>query len=323
MPTIKDVAGLAGVSVATVSRYLNDSGYVSENAREKIAKAIKKLDYTPNEVARSLYKKTSKLVGLLVPQIDNPYFNNIITGVESVCNERGFHLIISNVSKKEDEKKYIESFMTNNVAGIISSIGTYEDYKRIKCPIVGVDRARNSFEYSVFYDEENGGRLAAEAIVKGGAGKILVGAGPENIEVARDRLRGILEVLDREKADYHVYNSSGYDYESANEFASFIENADEKYDSIIACNDLHGICATLSLNRAGVEMPKDVQVIGYDDTIFSKLSNPGLSTIKHDGAVLGKKAAEMLIDLIEKADVEEKNIQLYSSLVKNGSTRNE
>ena len=104
MPTIKDVAGLARVSVATLSRYLNDSGYVSEYAREKIAKAIKVLDYTPNEVARSLYKKTSKLIGLLVPQIDNPYFNNIITGVESVCNEKGFHLIISNVSENKDEK---------------------------------------------------------------------------------------------------------------------------------------------------------------------------------------------------------------------------
>ena len=323
MPTIKDVAAMAGVSVATVSRYINGSGYVSENAREKIAKAVEKLNYTPNEVARSLYKKTSKLIGLLVPQIDNPYFNNIITGVEHICNERGYHLIISNVSKNEDERKYIESFMTNNVAGIISSIGTSDVYEKLKCPIVGVDRACNSFEHTVFYDEENGGRMAAEMIRKGGAKKVLVASGPKDIKIALERLKGSEDVLKSGDIDYDVYFTKGYDFESATAFVEHIENAECRYDSIIACNDLHALCAALYMDRTGVKIPEDVQIVGYDDTIFSKLSNPKLSTIKHDGVLLGEKSAEMLIDMIEKKEIENSKIQLFSSLVKNGSTRNE
>lgn len=323
MSTIKDVANMAGVSVATVSRYINGSGYVSGYSREKIAEAIEELDYTPNEVARSLYKKTSKLIGLLVPQIDNPYFNSIITGVEHVCNERGYHLIISNVSKNEDEKKYIESFMTNNVAGIISSIGTSDFYEKIKCPIVGVDRASNSFKHSVFYDEENGGRMAAKTVVRGGAKKVLIASGPEDIRIAMERLKGTEDVLKENGVDYEIYFTNGYDFDSATEFVKEIERRKDSYDAIIACNDLHALCAALYMGRKGINIPNDIQIVGYDDTIFSKLSNPRLSTIKHDGALLGSKSAEMLIDLIEKKDVKEDRIQLYSSFVKNGSTKGE
>ena len=204
--------------------------------------------------------------------------------------------------------------MRNNVAGIISSIGTYEEYKKVKCPIVGVDRVRNSFEYSVFYDEENGGRLAAEAIVKGGAKKVLVESGTENIEVARDRLKGVEKVLNENNIDYEVIYSQGYDFESAKEFAKYVKTTIGKYDSIIACNDLYGICSALELSRNGVYMPNDVQIMGYDDTIFSKLSNPNLYTIKHDGGMLGIKVAEMLIDLIEKKEVEEKRFNYFRLL---------
>ena len=323
MPTIKDVAAMAGVSVATVSRYINESGYVSENTKEKIAKAVEVLDYTPNEVARSLYKKTSKLIGLLVPHIDNPYFNNIITGVEHVCNDRGYHLIISNVSKNEDERKYIESFMTNNVAGIISSIGTSDIYEKLSCPIVGVDRASSSFDNTVVYDEENGGRMSAQLIVDGGAKKVLVASESKDIKTSMERLKGTKDVLESNGVDYDVYYTKGSDFDSATALVDYIKSTDKKYDSIITYNDLHALCVALHMARTGVKVPEDVQIIGYDDTIFSKLSNPQLSTIRHDGVLLGEKSAEMLIDMIEKKEIKERKIQLFSSLVKNGSTRSE
>lgn len=324
MSTIKDVAELSGLSVATVSRHINNSGYVSENSREKISLAIKTLHYTPNEVARSLYKKTSKLIGLLVPQIDNPYFNNMIKGVEAVCNEKGFHLIISNVDNLKDEEKYMESFMTNNIAGIISSTGFVDDhYGSIRCPIIGVDRARNNFEYAVFYDEENGGKLSAQAIVDGGCKNVLVGAGPQNVRVARDRLKGVLSVLDENEIKYDIHYSEDYDYESASKFVDFLDKSSNNYDSIIACNDLHALCSSLYLDKLGILIPEDVQIVGYDDTIFSKLSNPNISTINHDGDLLGEKAAEMLIELIEKNELENKEIQLFSILVEKGSLRKE
>lgn len=322
MSTIKDVAELAGLSVATVSRYLNNSGYVSENARKKISLAIKTLNYTPNEVARSLYNKTSKLIGLLVPQIDNPYFSNIIKGVESVCNKRGFHLIVSNVDNLRDEKKYMESFMTNNIAGIISSTGFLDDQSNIiNCPIVGVDRAIDNFEHAVFYDEENGGKLSAQAIINSGCKNVLVGSGPKDLEIAEKRLKGALSILDKHSINYDIHYSKGYDYESAKEFVEFLKSSSTNYDSIIASSDLHALTCSLYLNKIGACIPDDVQIVGYDDTIFSKLSNPNISTINHDGDLLGEKAAEMLIDLIEGKELENNKVQLFSKLIEKDSLR--
>lgn len=322
MSTIKDVAELSGLSVATVSRHINNSGYVSDSSREKISLAIKTLQYTPNEVARSLFKKTSKLIGLLVPQIDNPYFNSVIKGVETVCNKKGFHLIVSNVDNPQDEKKYMESFMTNNIAGIISSTGfSNNQYESFRCPIVGVDRAKNDFKNAVFYDEENGGKLSAQAIVDGGCKNVLIGSGPKSVEVSRDRLSGVLSVLEENRVQYDIYYSEDYDYESASKFVKYLDASSSRYDSIIACNDLHALCSSLYLNNLGVSIPEDVQIIGYDDTIFSQLSNPNISTINHDGDLLGEKAAEMLIELIEKKELINNKIQLFSTLVKKGSLR--
>lgn len=321
MSTIKDVAGRAGVSVATVSRFLNNNGYVSEKSSKKISEAIDELNYTPNEIARSLYNKSSKLIGLLIPQIDNPFFSNIIKGVESICNERGFHLIISNISNLDDEDRYLDSFMKNQVAGIISSIGSSKKYDHIKCPIVGVDRARDNFEYAVYFDEINGGRLSACAILEGGCKRVLVNVGPKEIDVAKYRFQGIKDIFDENNIDYEIYYSSGYGYDSAMEFVEYLKDKYMDYDSIIACNDLHALCATLFLERENVSVPNDIQIIGYDDIIFSKVSNPKIATIRHDACYLGKIAATMLIDLIEKKEIENNKIQLDTFLIKNESLR--
>lgn len=321
MPTIKNVAELAGVSVATVSRFINESGYVSEASREKISAAIKELNYTPNEVARSLFKKTSKLIGLLIPQIDNPYFSTLIKGVESECNERGYHLIISNVENPADEKRYIEAFMKNNIAGVVSAIGSDKNvYENLRCPIIGVDRAVNMTEYSVCFDEVQGGKLCAEAILKGKPEKVLVNSGPKELEVAKLRLNGIKQVLEERNIDYDVYYSKDYGYNSGVEFSSFLEDNISKYDSIIACNDLHALFAAKIISK-GYNLPEDIQLIGYDDTIFSKLFSPNIATISHDGCLLGKKAAQMLLSIINKENIDNKVIELDCKLMENDTLR--
>lgn len=320
MPTIKDVAQLAGVSVATVSRHINNSGYVSEKSKEKVVSAIKSLNYMPNEVARSLNKKTSKLIGLLVPQIDNPFFYEIMSGVESVCTQKGYQVIVGNASNKNDGVKYIESFISNNIAGIISAIGSIDDCKT-DCPLITIDRDTEKFKYSVGFDEVLGGQIAANAILQSGAKKILVNSGPMNIDVAKHRMNGIIDVLNKSNQKYDIYESNGYGYDSAMKFVDYLENCDTEYDSIIACNDLHALCAALYINRKGYEIPDDVQIIGYDDVIFSKVFNPKISTISHDAKTLGNKAAKMILEIIEKGDVLNKKIELKPYLIKNKSLR--
>ena len=165
MKPIKEVAKLAGVSVATVSRALNNSGYVSEEARKKVESAVKELNFYPNEVARSLYQKKSKLIGLLLPDIANPFFPLIAKGVEDGVNQRGYSLLLGNVEDDlEKEKDYLKIFAQNNIAGVISAVqGDIKDLQNM--PFVLLDRVESDQNFSVHSDDYTGGMMAAEAIV--------------------------------------------------------------------------------------------------------------------------------------------------------------
>ncbi|WAW14955.1 LacI family DNA-binding transcriptional regulator [Peptostreptococcus equinus] len=320
MATIKDVAKLAGVSVATVSRYINSNGYVSIESKEKIAKSIKELNYTPNEVARSLYKKTSKMVALIIPQIDNPYFTDLAKGVEDILKKEGYHLIISHLSEKDQVEKYVESFAMNNIAGIISAIES-EKFSDISCPVVGVDRSRDVFEYAVYFDDLEGGKISANALKNTNARNVLINAGPKNIDVAKYRLQGMIEVLESNNISYDIYYSDTYDFESTQGLVDYLEGNIYKYDTIIACNDISSLTLAIYLQSRGIKIPEDIQIIGYDNTVFSKFFIPKLASINHDGKELGLLAAKMLIKLIKKENVEVKKIELRPYLVENNSLR--
>lgn len=324
MATIRDVAKLAGVSVATVSRYINDKGSVNEENQRKVGEVVRALNYTPNEVARSLNKKKSKFIGLLVPQIDNPYFSSIIRGAESVANNSGYHLIIGNVSNEDDEARFVESLRNNNISGVISAVGSSQIYddKNNEIPMVRIDRIFDSSKYSVSYDEFFGGRLAGMSIINGGAKKVLVNAGPESLDIAEKRFQGIRRILDENDISYDVYRSDDFDYTSAQKFSLEVSKYVDDYDSIIAANDIHALCIALEIQKKGLSIPEDIQIIGYDNTLYSKVFNPPLATIDHDGHELGRRALELLLDIMKGEVVHSRRIQLQVELVKNGSLRN-
>lgn len=186
MPTIKDVANLAGLSVATVSRAMNGTGYVSEKAREKIHQAINELNYSPNEVARSLYQKKSKLIGLLLPDISNPFFPLVAKGVEDFLQKKGYQVILGNIQEdNEKANEYLRAFEQNNVAGILSAVEN-KNRTQSNIPTVVLDRIDQDVEYGVYSDDLQGGELAAEAILKGDPKKVVVIAGPESVTRARE-----------------------------------------------------------------------------------------------------------------------------------------
>ena len=199
MTTIKDVAKLAGVSVATVSRAINQSGYVGVDSAKKIEKAIKKLDFHPSEVARSLYQKKSKLVGLLLPDISNPFFPLLAKGVEDKMNEAGYHLILGNVQEDmAKEQDYLKAFMQNNVAGILSAVdGGTSNLKEI--PFVLLDRVATKKEYAVHGNDFEGGILAAKKIAEGSPKEIVLLVGPKSIKGSVERLKGSVSVFKRGK----------------------------------------------------------------------------------------------------------------------------
>jgi len=323
MTTIKDVAQLAGVSVATVSRVINDRGYVHADTRKKVEDAVKALNFSPNEVARSLYKRKSKLIGLLLPDIANPYFPQLARGVEDRMQEQDYRLIFGN--SDEDERKeqdYIQTFIQNNVVGVISSTNYPHSsiYENLKIPVVFLDRTSLD-RPSVYADGREGGRLAAREIIKRGSRRITVMQGPSQIRPAQDRFEGAIEIIRDAGLDYRVIQTTSF---SINEAGIWAEELFRKYadtDGVIASNDIAAMAVLHEASRIGRKVPDDVQVIGFDDIPMSSLLSPALSTIHQPAYEMGREAAGLLIQLVEQAAIENKNIQLPVSFIERGTTR--
>ncbi|XOJ02027.1 LacI family DNA-binding transcriptional regulator [Paenibacillus polymyxa] len=323
MTTIKDVAQLAGVSVATVSRVINDRGYVHADTRKKVEDAVKALNFSPNEVARSLYKRKSKLIGLLLPDIANPYFPQLARGVEDRMQEQDYRLIFGN--SDEDERKeqdYIQTFIQNNVVGVISSTNYPHSsiYENLKIPVVFLDRTSLD-RPSVYADGREGGRLAAREIIKRGSRRITVMQGPSQIRPAQDRFEGSIEIIRDAGLDYQVIQTTSF---SINEAGVWAEELFRKYadtDGVIASNDIAAMAVLHEAARIGRKVPDDVQVIGFDDIPMSSLLSPALSTIHQPAYEMGREAAGLLIQLVEQAAIENKNIQLPVSFIERGTTR--
>ncbi|MEK4660944.1 LacI family DNA-binding transcriptional regulator [Priestia sp. FSL H7-0729] len=323
MTTIKDVAQRAGVSVATVSRVINDRGYVHADTRKKVEDAVKALNFSPNEVARSLYKRKSKLIGLLLPDIANPYFPQLARGVEDGMQEQDYRLLFGNSDEDEQkEQDYIQTFIQNNVVGVISSTNYPHSsiYEKLKIPVVFLDRTSLD-RPSVYADGREGGRLAAREIIQRGSRRITVMQGPSQIRPAQDRFEGAIEIIRDAGLDYHVIQTTSF---SINEAGGWAEELFRKYadtDGVIASNDIAAMAVLHEASRIGRKVPDDVQVIGFDDIPMSSLLSPALSTIHQPAYEMGREAAGLLIQLVEQVAIENKNIQLPVSFIERGTTR--
>lgn len=323
MTTIKDVAKHAGVSVATVSRVINETGYVHEDTRRKVEEAVQQLNYTPNEVARSLYKRKSRLIGLLLPDITNPYFPQLARGVEDRMQESGFRLIFGNSDESQDkEQGYIQTFVQNNVVGVISSTndpGT-ASYRSLKIPVVFLDRI-SSDSPAVFADGREGGRLAAQQMVQRGSQHITVMQGPAHIRPAQDRFQGAIEVLQDMGISYHTTQTLSFSFTDADRWAKELFEQYPDTDGVIASNDIVATAVIQEAHRLGRKVPQDVQIIGFDDIPLSSLLSPALSTIRQPAYDMGRAAAELLIQLIEGITVEQRTIQMPVEFIERATTR--
>ncbi|WP_226659297.1 LacI family DNA-binding transcriptional regulator [Pseudalkalibacillus hwajinpoensis] len=323
MATIRDVAEQAGVSVATVSRVLNDNGYVGAETRKRVMAAIEGLNYSPNEVARSLYKRESRLIGLLLPDITNPFFPQLARGIEDEVHRAGFRLLLGNSDEEASkELEYIQTFLQNQVVGIMSATNNTdsENYTNLDLPVVFLDRVSKQHP-SVYADGIEGGRLAARTLVERGSKRITLIKGPGHIQPAMDRFQGALAVLSEAEVDFSVLSTSSYAFDDARTWAEELFAKYPDTDGVIASNDIVAIAILHEALRLGRRIPDDLQLIGYDDIPFSSLSYPSLSTIRQPAYEMGKEAAKLLIRMIQKEKEVEQTIQLPVTLIERNTTR--
>lgn len=323
MATIRDVAKHAGVSVATVSRVINETGYVHDDTRKKVETAIKALHYTPNEVARSLFKRKSRLIGLLLPDITNPFFPELARGVEDEMQENDFRIIFGNSDENmKKEKEYIQTFVQNNVVGVIASTNhpDTDTYRKLNIPVVFLDRTADN-RPSVYADGREGGRIAAQAMVARGSRQITVMQGPTHIRPAQDRFKGAIEALSEQGIAFNVVMTSSFSFTEAGTWAKELFEQYPFTDGVIASNDIVATAVLHEALRLGKNVPDDVQIIGFDDIPLSSLLTPSLTTIRQPAYDMGRAAANLLVRLIDDVNIDNKTIQMPVTFTERDTTR--
>ncbi|MCI1985089.1 MAG: LacI family transcriptional regulator [Lactobacillus sp.] len=302
------MAAKAGVSIATVSRYINHNGYVSEKAQQKIEAAIASLDYLPNEVARSLSTKTSSLVGVIVPDLRNPYFPQLVEGVEKELKQDHYGILLGSTDQREEFEDYLDKLLQNNVVGIISAVGLQPE-RTLKIPFVEVDRISGETGYSVTTNDYQGGQLIAQHLLATSSMQhIAIVKGPQRVDKSMNRLRGILDGLAKQKSlKIEQITTSTFSLKDAKVVWEVLDQYSELPDTIIASNDLYAIIIMQKLIERGVRVPEDVQIFGYDGIDFIDIVSPRITTIKQPIYRLGVQTADLLLDIVAQRPISEKH----------------
>ncbi|MGB9976572.1 LacI family DNA-binding transcriptional regulator [Thermovenabulum sp.] len=308
--TIYDVARKANVSIATVSRVLNNSSLVSAKTRERVMKAIEELNFSPNVIASALTKKSTKTLGIVVPDISNPFFAELTRGVEDACNDFGFNLIICNTDNSIDkEVTYIKLLKQKSIDGYIISTAYYNDeivLKMIKSNVPMILLGRDiecegcNFD-AVVSDNEKGGYLATKHLIDLGHQKIACLLGPPRVKVNLEREKGYLKAI--HEANLKIYPELvGYgDFKVDFGYKKALEilTGKIKPTAFFAANDLTAIGVIKAAKSLGLKVPQDISVVGYDNTMLAELVDPPLTTISQQMKKMGYLAAEMLIKRIK------------------------
>lgn len=323
--TIKMVAMEANVSVATVSRVLNNNGYVNEDTRQNVLQAIEKFNYKPNAVARSLFKKESKTIALIVPNIQNPFFPEIARAVEDLISSKDYTLILCNSDDHEwKERKYVDVMKQKYVDGIIivTSTATPNYLENSGIPIVSLDRFINEDIPLVSVNNRAGARLAVSYLKSIGCNKIAHVQGPMEIYNARERYYGFLGEVEAEPWFCKTLIVDGdFNLEKTKEVTKQLLTTHPDIDGIFAGNDYMAIGVIKAAQEMGVKVPEDISVIGFDGIDLCHLTTPEITTIKQPIYQIGRVAAKLLFDLIEGKHVGEIHHELDVELDIRESTK--
>ncbi|MCP3028755.1 LacI family DNA-binding transcriptional regulator [Halobacillus sp. A5] len=300
-PKIQDVAKVAGVSPTTVSRVLNNRGYISEEMKKKVYVAMEQINYIPNDLARSLYNKKTYIIGLIVPTTKNPFFGELTAEVENYCSQQGYKALICNsLNNINKEKQYWEMLRRNQVDGVI--VGTYNrgilDYDQHNLPTVAIDHYLSKNIPVVGSNNYKGGQLAVETLLAGGCKRIIHLNGPFDLKTpANLRRKAYEDVMIKHGLPYTTYEISGV-FDQYEQVRIINQMFDEQPDleGVFASDDLLALAVIREAEKRGVSIPEQLKIIGYDGTETIRTIFPGLSTICQPI----KKIAESAVILLQQ-----------------------
>lgn len=314
MAGIRDVAVYAGVGVGTVSRALNKTGYVSEETRKKIDEAVKALNYQPNELARNLYRNRSGIIGVIVPDLENPFFAKFMKYTEMELYRYGYRAVVCNTVEISNRVEEMIHLMEKNVLdGLIVGVDPPDEkiLKRLKKPVVSMDRNWGEKVPVVTSDSKKGGRLIAEQIMESGCRNILMIEGRTYIrQPFEERGKGVKQIL-REHGISVIsaeieWNVLSYEY-----YAQMVEKYLDLFDDVDAvyAGDLLAVACMAVAEKRGIQIPEELKIIGYDGLDIGKFVNPPLTTVKQNIPQMAKCCVDTIMHLLDgDTEIEMKQI---------------
>lgn len=326
--TIRDVARESGLSIATVSRFLNGKGYLSEQSEKKIKDVMERLDYKPNEVARSLSNRKTNTIALLIPDITNPFFPELVVAIEGVARSRGYSLFLMNT---EEELLHSNGFWRSLESRFIDGLilGSFQftgevlkGMENMNLPFVRIDRGAGDDEDNSFgVDNSEGAKLAVEHLIEVGCKKVAHISGPSSYPSSLERVKGYREAMDKylPLQEECIYEGD-FSLESGQNLTKQLMNNHKECDGIFFGNDLMAIGALKALKLMNIRVPEEIAIIGFDGIQLTQMVDPEISTIEQPIDELGKLATTHLIDMIEKKNEGSNYVKLDVQLRKREST---
>lgn len=324
---INEIAKLAGVSRATVSRYLNQ-GYVSEEKKAIIKKVIEETGYQPSTQAQTLRTKKTSLIGVILPKINSDTISREVAGISDVLTSKGYQMILANTNNDLDEElKYLSLFRERQVDGVIFIATMFtkkhkQMLKDYKVPIVILGQHLEGYP-CIFQDDYKAAMMVTEKLAEHGTSFAYIGVTERDEAVGHKRRKGFEAALRKKKIELksECLKEGNFTMDSGYERAKELFQEHPEIDSLVCATDTMAIGAMTRIKELGLRIPEDVQVAGIGDGTPGKIVEPKLTTVHFFYKTSGKEAAEMLTEFLEKETCVCKEVKMSCELVERASHR--
>lgn len=327
--TIRDVAERAGVSVSTVSRVLTSNAPVQEETKKAVEAAIQTLGYRPNGLARSLRSNETKTLGLIIPDVANPFFPEVAKGVEDAACKRGYSVILCNSGNdRAKEAMYFEVLQERRIDGIIiTGSGSLDEYAQLRekedFPIVFLDRNAEGLNVdSVESDSYSGACQAVQHLIQLGHREIAFVSGPSAASTSGRRLRGYIDTLSRHGISPLPENIFPGDFtlEAGRQAGMALLKRARRPTAVFVSSDIGAVGVMMAAESMHLRIPEDLSVVGFDNTLLSMVSRPALTTVSQPKYEMGQQAVRLLIERLKKKRQKVRHVVLGTRLEVRGTT---
>ncbi|MCX7946907.1 MAG: LacI family transcriptional regulator [Hydrogenophilus sp.] len=328
MTTIREVAVRAGVSPSTVSHIINNTRFVAPETRERVLAAMAELNYRPNVLARSLRRGETRTLGLILPDSANPFFAEVARAIEDAAFRAGYNVILGNTENDlAREQVYVDVFVQKQVDGLIfvatgDQSPSLEELLRLELPVVVVDRQLPGLHVdSVLTDNLQGGLMATRYLLSRGYRRIGCITGPSHLTPSAERVVGYRQALLEagvaidesliRRGDFHPHSGYALTHE--------LLRLAQPPAALFVCNDMMALGALRALAEAGLRVPADCAVVGFDDIELASYAHPPLTTIRQDKGALAETAVQFLVERIANPSLPARTHIVATSLVERQS----